>query len=727
MAMRGRWMVDELSAPIHNPDPFGRQVGKSPAAELVLDRQYPAHGAHGSGTTIPVPPAVAVLTQSLFHYDPMIAEHLFWASSQAHGQVAGEFDSHLIWNQLELAGIQANAGTDPHLTSSKYTGHGIILRAGVGSADELSIHLDQVDRGPNYRWGDNGEGSCGVLYYYAGEQVWSGHERENTGDHYNEETVGETNFGFMKDGKYRCIGMNVLDRPMYDLKIAQFAELAARRGDGTYSWPQYDSRSVMLVGTDYFLLLDRTGAHPVPGSGRFSWFQAKDLAFPKLVFLSPLVARADHWTEVQTESSKGIMRDVDGSSLVLVTHRPDVEMEEMESKPLGFLKTADVRQYAWAKNSRPVDGVWRVKTSDSHDIVFRSDQSIGYASADGVVFSGTAGVVRHCDNGTKEMAIFQGSQIGADGLTLSVPEADEVGLSAVFAKPTAIVGQFYAPHGPSRLTISPADSVIYIDGEKQPTVAEGNGFTVALPAGRHHWELTAGRPRPMSPVIVRTENITGGAEVFFAPVAGAESYRLEVSRDGGRTWESKIDSSRSPILIDGLRNQTKVHVRLIAINAEHQSEASDEYPVYVTDQPPASPEGLGLTLGTNRADASWGQLLGVKEYRLYRRVRGQSVDGWKVVYAGLDHSHVDSDASGVVPAAVLPGGDETPPPPMIYEYAVTAVNGNGESPKSDLANTDPTSWRNWWPSGILPQFKRQSAYWLPPYVSGADIPPSNYP
>jgi hypothetical protein len=335
MAMRARWMVDELSAPIFNPNPYWRQPkdphlpevpkpaplstnwkeGMPLSAQFGFDRQYAPHGAHGSGTGILVPWLARDLAVQLQRYDPITAEHLFWAANQARSHDVGEISPDSMWAQQILGAVPQNSGTQPRLTTCKYTGHGIILRAGVDTPAELSIHLDQIDQGPNYRWGDNGQGSCGVLYFYAGGKVWSAHERENTGDHYNEETVGETNFGFMLGGKYRGIGANTLDRPLYDLQIAQFGQLQSLRGPGAYSWPQYDSRSVLLVGTDYFVLLDRTAAQPIPAAGRFSWFQARDLPFPKLVFLKPLDARVDHWSEVQTQSSKGIIRDADGSSI----------------------------------------------------------------------------------------------------------------------------------------------------------------------------------------------------------------------------------------------------------------------------------------------------------------------------------------------------------------------------------------------------------------------------
>ena len=46
-----------------------------------------------------------------------------------------------------------NSGTNPHLRSRKYTGYGIVLRSAVDTPAEVSIHLQQIDQGPNYRWG----------------------------------------------------------------------------------------------------------------------------------------------------------------------------------------------------------------------------------------------------------------------------------------------------------------------------------------------------------------------------------------------------------------------------------------------------------------------------------------------------------------------------------------------------------------------------------------------
>jgi len=755
MARRARWLVDELTAPIYNPNPYWRQPkdphlpavtnppplssqwksGMALSGDFGFDRQYASHGAHGSGTSILVPWLARHLGELLRRYDPMVAEHLIWAASQARSHDVGELSPDSMWAKQLVGNLPQNSGTPPHLASCKYTGHGIILRAGVNTPEELSIHLDQNDAGPNYRWGDNGQGSCGILYFYAGGRVWTGHERENTGDHYDEDTVGTTNFGFMKGGKYRCIGANTLERPLYDLGVAQFAEISSLHGAGAYSWPQYDSRSVLLVGTDYFVLRDRTAAYPTPASGRFSWFQARDLPFPKLIFLKPLDARVDHWAEVQTQCSKGIIRDAPGSSLVLVTHKADaVEMADMTSTPISFIQSADVRKYAWRKGAKVVPGVWPVKAPHSSDLLFIDDQPISCTLATGESFQGDAGVIRHCDDGTTQMAIFHGSRIGTRDLTLEVPEENETGISAEFSQPGDISGEYLAPHGASSLTLQVRDpsqgqgSSLYIDGEKQSVGISEGKLVCAIPAGRHHWQFTAHLPKPMPVNVARTENFAGGALVIFDPVPAADSYELQISTDDCKTWNTSAKSASSPIRLAALQPQSKVHVRMIASNAEQHSDPGDAYPIYASNKPPDIPDGFYLHVSNNRVEASWGQVLGVGEYRLYRRRQGQGDDAWKRLYAGPTQSYSDADAAGVIPPNDLPGAEyATQTPAAIYEYSVTASNGNGESPRSRILSTDPAGWNVWWPPDQPEQFKRQSAFWLPPYVPADQVPPARYP
>jgi len=86
---------------------------------------------------------------------------------------------------------------------------------------------------------------------------------------------------------------------------------------------------------------------------------------------------------------------------------------------------------------------------------------------------------------------------------------------------------------------------------------------------------------------------------------------------------------------------------------------------------------------------------------------------------------------GILPATQNPGleADALKQPvakPAIYEYAVSVVDGVGESGKSLTATTDPASWRNWYPATPL-HYQRRSAYWLPPFVKPEQVPPAAYP
>ncbi|WP_145928601.1 hypothetical protein OH491_04595 [Termitidicoccus mucosus] len=733
LALRGRWMVDQLTAPVYNPDPYWRQSAKPvpPAAPpawkpgdkldpaLGFERQYASHGAHGTGTGVVPPWQVAGLAECLAHFDPLTAEHLFWVDAQVRSK-----DTGAEWTAYRPVSLAKNPGTRPRLHSSKHTGHGVILRAGVGTPGEMSVHLDQVDAGPNYRWGDNGEGANGTLYYFAQGLVWSGHERENTGDHFSEETISSTTFGFMKHGKYHGIGANVLDRPLYDFGCAQFAELAARRGPAAYSWPQYESRSVMLVGDDYLVIFDQS---PTDGFGRFSWFTARDLPFPKLMFLDPLAARPDHWTEVQTNISKGILRDARGSSLVIVTHKTDaVEMEEMNTRDVSAVRSAALKQYTWRNRARAGQGVYFVKTPDSRDCVFRRRLPLEYDEK-GDTFAGAAGVIRHRNDGVTELALFKGTSIGAKGVRLDVGSAADVAVSATFSNPREIAGMVQTAAETCLCVSLPAGAGAgtlrwWLDGVEIAFQKKASAMEAVIPPGRHRWEITARFPQPDAPEVLRTVNRTGGASVHFTSVAGAESYRAETSRDGGATWQNAGVTPASPLELDGLA-PGKLHVRLLALNRDRRSEPGADYPVYVDNVPPSPPDGVSVILSDGAAEIRWGEVLGVGEYRLYRRRAGGA---WERIHVSLERSYTVRDAT-LRASDALPRDTPAPATASFTEYAVACANGNGEGAKSATVNTDPADWKNWWPAGQPRMFKRHTAYWLPPYVNRDRVPPLRYP
>lgn len=94
----------------------------------------------------------------------------------------------------------------------------------------------------------------------------------------------------MKNRAFCNIGMNELVAPLYDLDIVQLAELRSAKGKDSFAWPEYLSRSILLVGTDYFLLYDQTGTNWRAGA-RFSWFVQKEDEFPQIVFFGKKHAR----------------------------------------------------------------------------------------------------------------------------------------------------------------------------------------------------------------------------------------------------------------------------------------------------------------------------------------------------------------------------------------------------------------------------------------------------
>jgi hypothetical protein len=618
LALVGDHLVNALSAPYDGePDEWVRAARDVHFWGMVTKqngprRVHPPQGAHAARR---MPPrSMWLLGKLLERYSPLTAEHLMWAARPGDQDLELPLDAPDPWSVM-FSGPE-NRGTDPHLTSAKYTGYGIVLRAGVGTKNELSIHLQQIDDGPNYRWGVQPDSGTGAIYFFAGGKAYSHNGIEDTGDRAMQDTDLQTNFGAWKDGKFRSLGRNVLDRPLYNLDIAQFAELAS----SSYSKPEYLGRSILLVGQDYFVTFDDVFNEAV--AHRFSWFTGRweDLPFIQIVRGSGRNPEGLK-TDIQTSTTKGVWYDGLGDTLAIVSHRRDLQVEP--------------RKYGAAVT---VDG--------GHDLVFRDNDGVNVHEGD-VAFEGKAGVVRKRSGGRIELALIHGTRISAGGLSLSTADP-ELGISAGFSTLAEIAG-VYSARRPSRVRIEPVNGTLYIDGARQTLT----GNELALPKGTHHWQITNGDPVPLAPNILRTENVAGGARIFVEQVAGATSYTYEISRDNGVTWTA------ASATLTGLPNGTKIHVRAIARNATHSSAPGPEYPVYITSKPPLPPDGLSIALRNGGAILTWGEVLGVREYRLYA--------GSKLVYAGPLHSFTDPHAAA--------------------EYCVSAVNVNGEGPRSLTVST----------------------------------------
>ena len=693
LAEMADWLVHSLSAPFDGESAQayyelqvldgGHQWG-AVAPGKGPQRVHPPQGAH-SERRIP-PRSLWYFGTCLRHYAPLAAEHAMWAARPTNQDMETEVGAPNAWDAMYRT--SDNLGTKPELRSRKFTGYGIVLRAAVNTPNEVSLHLQQIDQGPNYRWGIAGEGGCGVIYYFAGGKAYSFNGSEDVGDRDDADTDFCTNFGVFKDGEFRSIGMNVLSRPLYDLGTGQFAEILSRDGETAYSYPEYLSRSVLLAGREYFVIYDRLMHEAL--DHRFSWFVRRGSELPTIKLLRGATPgnRETQRTDIQTAETVGVWFDGVGDSMALVSPRKDIEAV---ATSFGC----------------------RVHADEFDDLVFFRTEPTHYAEG-GTVFDGTSGLIRKTKAGI-EFALFHGTRIGVSGVTFSTDDLD-LGIGGTIVAGQAPRGKYFAPKRTSvriAATSLAEKTVFYIDGAAQNARRDQGAMVIDLEAGDHHWELTDQLPVPIAPVVLRTENHAGGARVILAQVASATNYRLELSKNSGANWTALRAQAQPMIELIGLAGVEKVHVRGVAINASHESEPGPEYPVYITDQPPAPPDGLHVDLSDGAATVSWGELLGVTEYRLYRRTNNES--DFQLLYHGLNRSYRDK-RPGIRGSYAAPGKPKTDSHPAIVTYCVTASNGNGEGARSRTADTDPASWRNWDPKPGEP-FRRVASF--PP-----DSPPS---
>jgi hypothetical protein len=694
LAEMAEWLVNALTAPFDGETEaaYSRVASLDGGHEWGVlapgqgpRRIHPPQGAH-SERRVP-PRSLWYFGTCLQNYAPLAAEYAMWATRPADQDMEMKQGQPNTWDVM-YEGKQENLGTNPRLRSIKSTGYGIVLRSAVDTPDEISIHLQQIDQGPNYRWGRSSDGGCGVIYFSAKGKAYSMNGAEDVGDRWDQDTDFCTNFGVYKNGSFRSIGMNVLSRPFYNLGSGQFAELVSRNDKTAYSAPEYLSRSVLLAGHDYFVvydaLLDQSLQH------RLSWFVrcGDELPAIKLVRGGSGDPRATQRTELQTAATTGVWFDGTGDSMAVVSHRKDIETK---ATPFGC----------------------RVHADGIDDLVFCNPIPVSFEEGDNT-FYGTSGLIRTMAT-RKEFALFRGSRIGVSGMLFSTDDSElGIGGSIVTGQPPR--GEYYAPK-PSSVKIVSAlindQSVFYIDGHARTVRRESGAMVVDLEAGQHHWELTGALPVPVAPHIVRTENHPGGARVFITPVAAATQYRLELSRDAGSTWEKGTVQSQPEIELNGMKNGQKVHVRAVALNAMYESLPGVDYPVYLSNQAPAAPDGLRVALAQGAATLSWGEVLGVKEYRLYARARGAKQ--FQLLYQGLNRTFIDKRAE-IQPANAIPGKYGVADNPAITEYCVATANGNGEGLKSRIADTNPASWRNWDPMPGEP-FRRVESF-------APDSPPS---
>ena len=651
ISLYGDWLLNALTSPVDN------QKGR---------RTYPPQGAH---SRILMPSNLLyTLGQELYNYDPILAEHIFWVSSPEDNGFENRPDRPDSWDSPAKGLFTYPGGTNPRLKSAKYTGYGFNLRHNFGEKDEMYVHLQQIDEGPNYRWGRAAKGGNGVIYYYAGGKQYSHNGVEDVGDGPFGDTERCTNFGVKKEkgyrdiGDFRSVGPNDLTEPLYDFGFAQFASILAAKGAA----PDYKSRSV-LMSNDYILVFDDVKDNET--EGRFSWFVGKEDEFPYIHQLKPGVKPKDAGITPSTSpyhkdatelATKGWYYDGKGDFLTLVTHK---------------------------KNLSPVfiDGVYRIEKQEegATEWAVRNDSPVKFSNVD-FLFEGTAGLMKQSkDKNTFQAALFKGLQIGIPGITARFNAEPQYGGMSLQNSVNGFSGTVQvAENTVVRFFLKEAGKMAFwMDGKEIALKMDAqNSYSVTFPAGAHEWQWSATSVVPVAPEILHSVSGTSWCELTWTSVPGADYYSIEKSSDSGNTWMPAAKQIReTKYKISGLNSDKKVHIRIVAIGKGGASKPSGDYPVYASLLKPHSPEGLTAVKKGTSLQLNWGRILGADNYTLYKREKGTK--NFKIVYNGPVTTF----------SAPLPSDRK------IWEFCVTATNGNGESDKSSLADTDEGRLINWYP------------------------------
>ncbi|MFT5128486.1 MAG: hypothetical protein ACI8W8_002097 [Rhodothermales bacterium] len=231
----------------------------------------------------------------------------------------------------------------------------------------------------------------------------------------------------------------------------------------------------------------------------------------------------------------------------------------------------------------------------------------------------------------------------------------------------------------------------YVNGREVHGETDNAGLSIAMAPGRHRWELTQQPPRLRTPQISHASYDRDGASVHIDTGTDVRHWMAELSTDAGETW-SVLQHLRTPQFRIAGNPGTRVWVRATGMAGREMSDPSPAYPIVFSDQPPKAPGLLRISLRDGAAVLRWSDVLGAKTYHLHRRVPGGA---WSEIYAGKQREFADIaagltapyDSLGLRAAASIDMRDV-----VLFEYAVSARNDNGISPKGCIAVADPRRW-----------------------------------
>ncbi len=615
-------------------------------------RLYMPHGAHsctgeyggefGHGYF----PSMIQLADMCRYYEPLLSEYILH-NYRKQENFDGLFDKLAHWKHDSYQCRTKNdGGTPPDLYSCKYTGLGYMMRNAANTDDEMLLFLQQLDEGPNYRWGRAARGGCGELYYYANRKKYTDHSPEDVGDENKGDVQACTNFGVLIDHEYKSVGRNELTEPLMDFDFIQYARVNA----GEYSQPYYRYRSVMMVENKYIAVYDAVADRMQ--YGRFTWAQNQTDDFPAIWNLKPGV------------------QGIDGTGGYSVDKHPTYNFKFPQCRTKAFDGAGDfltvvshLRSYGHEPHiyaPKKTEYGCEVGFPYRRDRIFNG-QSKTYFSEGDCAFEGYVGYQTHTPSELR-LAIFDGEYIAQNGVSLRIPYEKGVrrGMSLRLNKGHLFGKYSFERGGQVRVEMQKHDNAsVWLNGEKVNADYQNGGYVFNIPQGNGCWNIG------MYPDIEKTEIYTtrankDGAYIAWKKVAGAENYELEVKAYADEAYTKVVTVQELHYTVKGL-SEGKYFVRVRGVRADAVGEYSHPYPVYVTSKIPHCPEGLRVVEKDGAFTASWGQVLGADTYRLYRCTN----DGNVLVYEGATRNAVVSQG----------------------KYFVTCVNGNGESKPSLYRST----------------------------------------
>lgn len=616
-------------------------------------RLYPPMGAHaatgefggnfGHGFAL----EMLKLADMIENYEPTISEQIRH-NFRNPADVDGVIRQAGILGESYRRFAKYNNGTSPKLHSSKYTGLGFMLRSHENTSREAEVFLQQIDDGPNYRWGRAAQGGCGEIYYYADGKKYTDHNPEDVGDETRGDVQAATNFGVLIDREYRSVGRNDLTEPLMDFGFVKYARVNA----GKYSAPYYKYRSLMMIENRYIAVYDAVADKFQVG--RFVWAQKGDGEFPMIKNIRPGVSGVlsdggvpldEFSNRYKKNDTKTLNFDGRGDFLTVVTHLRGYNDERA-------IYSIDQKEYGaelvFPQNKEEVffDGA-RIREENES---FSFDGYVGY-------FTRAKGEIR--------LAVFDGNEIGCREILLKIPhdKQNRYGMSAVLRGGEICGDACFSANGTVKIR-TPNCGKAYIDGAEVEFSYKDGEYTFEMPCGNHSYnigEIATVNKAEITGSVARK----GGFTLEWKPTA--KEYEIALSDDGEYTYKSIGRTSENSFTASGLTN-AKYHVRVRASIGGKTGEWSHAYPVYVTEEKPHCPNGLRVLKTENGFIAEWGEVLGCGEYRLYK------VGDKTPIYIGKERQAEVSDG----------------------EYFVTAVNGNGESAPSLVrsAKSELATWDN---------------------------------